>query len=675
METLQPDDSNTRNIKTTVFKMYDPVTGELTPIRGADVTIFEEKDGNQVEIKTIQTNENGVAVFNLDIPLIGKLYSFKTTYNSESQIKSSILICKDTSLKFIFYDDLKQISCTNLNSNDTLIFYDNEGSIRLKKNTPENIKKYERCITYIVSNNNVGPIEFQLPSINPPYEITQIFVAGKSVNLNTKKISVNPGETISICFAVSTENAGIFQTSFPITVRCSDGSQGTLNLLLKAEVVEPSCDCQDINDNAEIRIDDRITVGDTTTFNNMEVFVNNSACSVVITQTGANLDDGWTITSPTFPVTLAKGEVLRISGRFAPTHSGKSNGILNLAVNPQGTTYNCKLDVFFNGEGCSPVCPFIGFSDRFTLEQFGTRSPFNDTISNRSDNRVFISTPNLPSIVNKIYYIKNADTSCSEVTINIEIIPADQYSRQYFSISPSKLSLLPSETGQLEVTFTAPTLAELNTILKARKGNGPYNAADSSFSVRIKLSTPNCTQIIDVKAEVTAFPDISPIINLRAYAQETIQKPVPENEVYYFGYSSRTIIKKPDGSNGPYPPTLGDIWVDVNDNLPSANPPQEPILKLVKSSIEIKLWKRAYPESRFSDVATLVTEFSQDPAYNLGYGSGPITGISVGDVYAIKFDNLTYALMYIRRVDNGTENTSSKQSGIEFRAVYPIYIF
>ncbi|ROL59910.1 hypothetical protein D9V86_10070, partial [Bacteroidetes/Chlorobi group bacterium ChocPot_Mid] len=150
---------------------------------------------------------------------------------------------------------------------------------------------------------------------------------------------------------------------------------------------------------------------------------------------------------------------------------------------------------------------------------------------------------------------------------------------------------------------------------------------------------------------------------------------VPENEVYYFGYFSRTIIKKPDGSNGPYPPTLGHIWVDVNDNLPSANPPQEPYLKLVDNKIQIKLWKRAYPESRFSDVATLVTEFSQDPAYNLGYGSGPITGISVGDVYAIKFDEGIYALMYIRRVDNGTENTSSKQSGIEFRAVYPIYIF
>jgi len=74
-------------------------------------------------------------------------------------------------------------------------------------------------------------------------------------------------------------------------------------------------------------------------------------------------------------------------------------------------------------------------------------------------------------------------------------------------------------------------------------------------------------------------------------------------------------------------------------------------------------------------VPTLVTEFTNDPAYSTGYGPGPITGISVNDVYAFKFSANTYALIFIRRVDNGSENTSSKQSGIEFRAVYPIYIY
>jgi len=181
--------------------------------------------------------------------------------------------------------------------------------------------------------------------------------------------------------------------------------------------------------------------------------------------------------------------------------------------------------------------------------------------------------------------------------------------------------------------------------------------------------------VIDLTAQVTAFPEISPIINLRAYAQETPQKPDPENEIYFFGYSARSVLKKPDGSNGPYPPDLGDIWIDVADNDQSAQPPEEPILKLANQSIEVKLWQRDYLESDFSDVAALITEFADDPNYNSGYGSGPVTGIEVNDVYAFKFDDYTYALIFIRRVDNGTESTSSKQSGIEFRSVYPILIF
>ncbi|MFH1051275.1 MAG: hypothetical protein V1779_10160 [bacterium] len=675
METVQPEDTDLRTLRTSVFKMYDPATGELVPVRGADVTIFEEKDGKQVEIKTIQTNENGLAIFDLDIPVIGKLYSVKATYNSESQVKSSLLICKDTIVNFIFYDDLITIDCGNLNRNDTLVFYDNEGSERLKKNTPLNINKYERCVTYTVGNANSGPIEFQLPTVPAPYEITGIYIADKPVNVNTKTVSVAPGEAITICYSVSTANAGIFQNTLPINVRCADRTTGVLNLVLQSEVVEPSCDCEDVKDNAEIIVEERVQVGETFTFENMEVFVNNTACTVVISQAGANLSDGWTITSPTFPVTLAKGEVLSITGKFTPGHSGTSNGELNLTINPQGTSYNCPFDLFFEGEGCSPVCPFIGLEGRLPLEQFGTRSPYADNISNRTDDRVFISVPGLNSIASKLYYFENPDSSCGEVTISVEIIPADNYARTYFSVTPSRLTLLPGETGQVEVMFTAPTLQELTDILQARKGSGPYTAADSSFSVRLKLVSNNCQQLIDLTAMVTAFPDISPIINLRAYDQRTTLKPNPENEVYYFGYGSRTIIKSPDGSNGPYPPSLGNIWIDVTDNQPSANPPQEPILKLVDNAIEIKLWQRNYPELKFSDVPTLVTEFAQDPMYNVGYGPGPITGIAVEDVYAIKFDDMTFALMFIRRVDNGTENTSSKQSGIEFRAIYPIYIY
>ncbi len=206
----------------------------------------------------------------------------------------------------------------------------------------------------------------------------------------------------------------------------------------------------------------------------------------------------------------------------------------------------------------------------------------------------------------------------------------------------------------------------------ARSGG---SVEDSSFNVEITFSGGSCEQKLDVAAVVTAFPDISPIINLRAYAQRTPFVPVPDNEIYFFGDGSRTILKSKDGKEGPYPPTKGDIWIDVADTSSSAAPPQEPILKLANPDLLVKLWKSNYLEADFSNVAKLVTEFAADPAYDSGYGPGPITGINVGDVYAFKFSESLYALIYIRRVDDGSENTSSKQSGVEFRAVYPIIVY
>ena len=102
--------------------------------------------------------------------------------------------------------------------------------------------------------------------------------------------------------------------------------------------------------------------------------------------------------------------------------------------------------------------------------------------------------------------------------------------------------------------------------------------------------------------------------------------------------------------------------------------PQNPILVLRNTSIEMKRWRRSYPESAFTNVPQLISDFSSDPNYDTGYSTAPITNLQVGDVIAFKISARVYALVYIRRVDDGSENTSSHQSGIEFRVVYPIYI-
>ena len=75
-----------------------------------------------------------------------------------------------------------------------------------------------------------------------------------------------------------------------------------------------------------------------------------------------------------------------------------------------------------------------------------------------------------------------------------------------------------------------------------------------------------------------------------------------ENEVYYFGKDARTINHFINGTYGEYPPQVGHIFVDVNDTLASAIPPQAPILKLVDNSIGMKVCRNNVPETDFSNV-------------------------------------------------------------------------
>ena len=161
---------------------------------------------------------------------------------------------------------------------------------------------------------------------------------------------------------------------------------------------------------------------------------------------------------------------------------------------------------------------------------------------------------------------------------------------------------------------------------------------------------------------------------MRAYSQRTRLAPEPENEVYYFGHDARTIIKSPGNRPGPYPPPRGHIWIDVDDTLPNANPPQEPILKSVSGTLGMKIWRTNMLESDFTNVGNTYMAFVSDPNYSTGYTPGPLTGLAPGNVIAFQMNQYMYALIYIRSIYNGTENNTNMQSGIEFRSIYPIYI-
>jgi hypothetical protein len=329
-------------------------------------------------------------------------------------------------------------------------------------------------------------------------------------------------------------------------------------------------------------------------------------------------------------------------------------------------------DFLFLRDDCANVCPYIS-EDGSNYMQFGSPMLI-DTLSDRADNRVYISPSLLnPSTVLKIYDVFNPDTSCSSInfTITVEAAAGVIYENpaQYYSIDPMNFVLQPGERRQVTVTFRAPIKDTLDAVVLRRNTRSKI---DSMFAIRLRISTSlNCTQDLDLYSIVTAVPELSPIINLRAYNQRTPQKPTPEHEVYYFGNGARTI-----NIAGEYPPTRGHIWVDVDDNNSTATPPQEPILKLVQNSgiIGMKIWRRGFPENDFYNIVQLIADFQNDPAHSTGYTNTELRGIQVGDVIAFQLGPDIYTLIYIRRVDNGTEQTSSKQSGIEFRAISGIYV-
>ena len=667
METTAPENSKERNVIVQAFQV-NIQNGVKIPLSGVQVSVFDAGSTNVISTQT--TNQNGAANFSLLAPLAGRNLSFIANYNNQIQSKNYVLLCKDTLLVFVFDTTVvSNVQCNNLNGSETIVFIDENGSPGLKQNTPKGINKYEKCWS-MTNSSTTEPIIVAIPSVPAPFSVQSVYLG--STPVSTNPVVVPPGTTLSICFAVSTVNAGAFRETINLTLSCGN-NQGTFVLRLQADVIEPGCECSELETLYRVILPESVPVGSSVERTEV-VFTNTLACTVVISRNSFDGNDGWTILSPTFPQTLAPGAMLTIRARFSATHALTNADTLSLNIHPEGTQNNCPYLVIFSGQGCSNTCPYLGFTD-YPLRIFNSPIP-RDTLSNRKDNRVFVSIINVDppfvSVASEQYTVFNPDSACSEVTINASIIPQDNYAGYYYKVTPTRITLAPGDSAKINVTFTAPSLQTMQQIIAARGNTG--RVSDSAFTIRLRLQSGSCLQEVNIASVVTVFPEISPIINLRAYSQRTPLRLTPENEVYYFGKDARTINHFINGTYGEYPPRVGHIFVDVNDTLASAIPPQAPILKLVDNSIGMKVWRNNVPETDFSNVSSIVTLFAADPGYSTGYSSNPITNLNVGDIIAFKFNAITYSLLYIRRVDNGTESTSSKQSGIEFRAIYPIFI-
>ncbi|MBI5323842.1 MAG: hypothetical protein HZB41_00925 [Ignavibacteriae bacterium] len=170
---------------------------------------------------------------------------------------------------------------------------------------------------------------------------------------------------------------------------------------------------------------------------------------------------------------------------------------------------NRDVDFVFADTGCANVCPRIGNND------FGSGGMITDTISERTDNRVYISPSFLnPSTASISYDIFNPDTSCSAISFNVSIESAAgviyENPSQYYTIDPMNFVLQPGQRRQITITFKAPIKDTLDRIAARRNTN---SKTDSMFAIRLRITnTMNCIQDLDLYSIVTAVPELSPII-------------------------------------------------------------------------------------------------------------------------------------------------------------------
>lgn len=671
METSYPDKSATKNLTIAAFYFNTDNPLIKVPIRNATVIVSEP--GQNTSYQSL-TNDRGYVNMPLTVPLAGKIYDV-TVYNysnSTLQKKSGIIVCRDTTIFFLFdTSTVKTVNCTMLDYQKTIVFIDDLGSTKLRQFTPENINKYERC-ALLFTNNATETVYAKLPALQAPFSYSTVFVNGFNVAMVNGEYQIPPNGSLQVCYYASTLVDSVFDRTSNIELRCSNNQKGTYKVRLQAEVIKKECNCDESVQFTKIQLPDKVEVGASKDIQNL-VYTNNGTCPETIDKISFDGNDGWSVLSPTFPVTLAPGNSLSILARFKALRAGISTDTLKLKITPQGGTNTCNFDVYLEGEGCSAACPFISVED-IIFKPFSSNQ-ITDTLASTPNGRVFVSVlnviPPLNSVVTKNYYIKIPDTACSASSISIRVNYRDLYSPKYFSVSPQSLYLAPGEEGIISVKFTAPTLEELNVIIASRGRTG--KTIDSLFGATVSLrgSGSQCNQVINDYAVVTVYPEISPIINLRAYNQKTSLKPEPENEVYSFGDNARTINKGAGNTPGEFPPLKGNIWLNVDNNDVSANPPQEPILNS-NFGIGMKVWTNI-PEAQFSNIARTYNDFVASN-YSSGYSTAPLRNLKVGDVIAFQIGPKLYSLVYIRRIDNGTEATSSKQTGIEFRSMYPILI-
>ena len=697
----------------------------IEPASNATFELFEVKQNERVSIGTFVADKNGNAVFKKEFPAIGINAMVIAKFNNMVLQSKVFLHCADTTLTFCFdCEPMINACCDDIDVKKfERVFKDLNG----QSNIVIGDKKAEDITINILCNGcEDEDMYVTLPEFSTPFYLKSILIDGIQQDNDQKTITLHPEECLAIVVGMHTDKVGEYKADLKLIISCEGGGGSgddiSWDLSLTGTVIEEDCGCpvETGKDTVRISYTDIIKIGESSGDLRQLIFTNDFDCDLIIDslfirENGNYFEYGtepnmsphhWEITNlsglPGQKITVSKAEKFRIDYLFKPEQPCVCKDTFLLKFTAQTDT--CNVVIIFTGEGCEDLCPLI------TSPTNGEQTMGGPTIIEE------FSIPFSPGedckgvrtiVFERLSFsLENVECSCFEnLQATVEVTDNNDGSLGLFTVSPMSFNIPDDGTINLNAMFTSPTQAEFKDLGRDENNN--------SFTITIKITFPGhtgCTQEIELTAIVVNLAKLSEPLKLFAYNQETSLKPTPDFQVcdieFWTSTNPAEIVSLRDiNMQGPTLPLdpfiIGDtcnFFVNVDNPSTSAKPPQSPKLYLIEESRcadYIKLITRAYGEENFDQINPIQNLLNNaippGGAENYFYNSSDIYqpfdypgdglgNLQVGDVYAIYsagFDSDTgipccIALIYITQVLDGTEATSNKRSGIDYRVLAPI---
>ncbi len=689
------------------------------PAAGARISVFEVKGGvDEVLLAELVADADGIARYAGRFPSAGLNVRVVGEFKNQRQYTSPpvFLFCENQTAALNFENvPVPDICCPPPDSDVLVEFFDEQYDTKLIQNTPLGVAEYYQTRTLFRNACSDTPITVEIPPVPAPFRIVRM---ESGTTVTGSRVTVQPGDRLVVQCAVSTKNTGDFEEEVDFGLVCSDGSRGRVRVTLKAQVIELPCDCG--RDSLRVIVPEStpVPVGVVRTYNPINLFTVPLNCGPVSveTVTPAGPSRTWKLQLPNLPVTIQPGATFDIGAEFAPYRADSTTLDFTYAYRLADGTL-CTKRARLEGRACHDMCPLL--MDTVSQRQFSIATPHRVVLAENLG-YVFLSpdaTCNEP--INEVDRTVNfllPDTACcaGSMTFTISVDESPDPSRtsaQYFSAS-SSVTLTRGVRTPITISFKSPTISEFDRLFTSGRRPRTGTRIDSTFRIRLLLqgtTCRECRQYLDVTATVTPFMQLSPIRNLRAYGQRTDLVPVAPAEVssvisYVNGNLSPGLVDNLLDINRryPYPPDQFDFFVDVTDTARAFPPlPSKPPMLFrtgVTTFTKILRVRAGYPEQSFERIIPIVSDLQNDllangsyflqPSLQWTFPGTPVTNLypQPGDVYVIFQDDYwtstrgarvpcRAALMYVRRVDNGQQNDTNHQSGVEFRLIYPIVLY